>query len=242
MLLLSRHVSANRSGELSRYRDKILRLGVILCRRRPVFIKDVLPNTQSTFPTHQSSYHTESSNDKMISNRSTSSDAHTGAQQSRARSTVPGLTLLGLAFLFLVSCANPASTQGTTPQRTPTTLGNHLSATPTPQTPQRTPTTLGNHLSATPTPQLTQQYDFTEQASGRTITYTVTSRFEIILNQQRYSKKNVQVSCTPPGTLGSVSNLPSVTPPLYVIRYEGIQPGLCTIKNGTFLLTVRIIA
>jgi len=158
----------------------------------------------------------------MVSNRSTSSDTHTGAQQSRARSTVPGLTLLGLAFLILVSCANPASTQGTTPQRTPTTLGNHLSP--------------------TPTPQLTQQYDFTEQASGRTITYTVTSRFEIILNQQRYSKKNVQVSCTPPGTLGSVSNLPSVTPPLYVIRYEGVQPGLCTIKNGTFLLTVRIIA
>ena len=164
----------------------------------------------------------ERSNDKMVSNRSTSSDTHTGAQQSRARSTVPGLTLLGLAFLLLVSCANPTSTQGTTPQRTPTTLGNHLSP--------------------TPTPQLTQQYDFTEQASGRTITYTVTSRFEIILNQQRYSKKNVQVSCTPPGTLGSVSNLPSVTPPLYVIRYEGVQPGLCTIKNGTFLLRVRIIA
>ena len=181
----------------------------------------------------------ERNNDKMVSNRSTSSDAYTGAQQSRARSTVPGLTLLGLAFLLLVSCANPTSTQGTTPQRTPTTLGNHLSATPTPQ---RTPTTLANHLSPTPTPQLTQQYDFTEQASGRTITYTVTSRFEIILNQQRYSKKNVQVSCTPPGTLGSVSNLPSVTPPLYVIRYEGVQPGLCTIKNGTFLLTVRIIA
>ncbi len=164
----------------------------------------------------------ERNNDKMVSNRSTSSDTHTGAQQSRARSTVPGLTLLGLAFLLLVSCANPTSTQGTTPQRTPTTLGNHLSP--------------------TPTPQLTQQYDFTEQASGRTITYTVTSRFEIILNQQRYSKKNVQVSCTPPGTLGSVSNLPSVTPPLYVIRYEGVQPGLCTIKNGTFLLRVRIIA
>ncbi len=222
MLLLSRRVSANRSGELSRYCDKILRFGVILCRRRPVFTKDVLPNAQNTFPTHQSSHHAGKEQYKMVSNRSTSSDTHTGAQQSRARSTVPGLTLLGLAFLILVSCANPASTQGTTPQRTPTTLGNHLSP--------------------TPTPQLTQQYDFTEQASGRTITYTVTSRFEIILNQQRYSKKNVQVSCTPPGTLGSVSNLPSVTPPLYVIRYEGVQPGLCTIKNGTFLLTVRIIA
>ena len=91
-------------------------------------------------------------------------------------------------------------------------------------------------------PQLTQQYEFTEQDSGRTVIYTVTSRFGISLNQQKYPKKNMQISCTPPGTLGSVSNLPYVAPPLYAVRYEAVQPGLCTIKNGTFLLTVRIIS
>ena len=155
----------------------------------------------------------------MESNHSISFDADTGAWQPRARSAVPGWTLPGLAFILMVSCASPVSTQGTTPQRTPTTPNNHLSA----------------------TPQLTQQYEFTEQDSGRTVTYTVTSRFGIILNQQKYPKKNMQVSCHPPGTLGSV-NLPSVAPPLYAVRYEGAQPGICTIKNGTFLLTVRIIA
>lgn len=92
------------------------------------------------------------------------------------------------------------------------------------------------------TPKLTQQYDFTEQDRGRTLIYTVTTRFQIIFNQQQYPKKNLQLSCTPPGVLGSISNLPSVTPPLYAVRYEAVQPGLCTIKNGTFLLTVRIIA
>ncbi len=92
------------------------------------------------------------------------------------------------------------------------------------------------------TPKLTQQYEFTEQDSGRTVTYTVTTRFEIIFNQQQYPKKNLQLSCTPPEVLGSISNLPSVTPPLYAVRYEAVQPGLCTIRNGTFLLTVRIIA
>lgn len=91
-------------------------------------------------------------------------------------------------------------------------------------------------------PELTQQYEFTEKDSGRTVTYTVTTRFQIILNQQQYPKRNLQLSCTPPGGLGSISNLPSVTPPLYAVRYEAVQPGLCTIKNGTFLLTVSIIA
>ncbi len=158
----------------------------------------------------------------MESNYSTSADADTGAQRPRTPSAVTIGTFLGLAFLLLVSCTNPLSTQGTTPQRTPTSPGNHLST--------------------TPAPQLTQQYEFTEQDSGRTVTYTVTSRFQIIFNPQKYPKKNVQVSCTPPGTLGSVSNLPSVTPPLYAVRYEAVQPGLCTIKNGTFLLTVRIVA
>jgi hypothetical protein len=92
------------------------------------------------------------------------------------------------------------------------------------------------------TPRLTQQYEFTNNDSGKTATYTVTSRFTIILNTQQYPKGNLQVSCHPAGTLGAISNLPSEAPPLYAVRYEGVQPGICTIKNGTFLLTVKIIA
>ncbi len=92
------------------------------------------------------------------------------------------------------------------------------------------------------TPQLTQQCEFTDHDSGKTVTYTVTSRFTIILNAQQYPKSNLQVSCHPAGTLGAISNLPSEAPPLYAVRYEGVQPGICTIKNGTFLLTVKMIA
>jgi hypothetical protein len=106
-------------------------------------------------------------------------------------------------------------------------------------TPQQMPT--ASNTVAPGTPQLTQHYDFTEQDSGRTVTYTVTSRFEIILNQQKDPKGNLQVSCSPAGTLGVISNLPSEPPPLYAVRYEGVQAGRCTIKNGTFLLTVKII-
>jgi hypothetical protein len=105
---------------------------------------------------------------------------------------------------------------------------------------QQAPTT--SSAVAPGTSQLTQQYDFTEQDSGRTVTYTVTSRFEIAFNQQKYPKGNLRVSCSPAGTLGAISNLPSETPPLYAVRYEGVQAGRCTIQNGTFLLTVKIIA
>ena len=158
----------------------------------------------------------------MKSQDSITSNDCTCVRQARLRRAIAGLPLLfSIAFLIFASCAGPTSTQTTTPQQTPT----------------------AQSIPASPasTPQLTQQYEFKEQDSGRTVTFTVTSRFQIILDQHKYPKKNVQVSCTPPETLGSVSNLPAVAPPLYALRYEGVQAGLCTIKDGNFLLTVRII-
>lgn len=95
---------------------------------------------------------------------------------------------------------------------------------------------------AASTSQPTQQYEFTERDSGKTATYSVTSRFTIILNMQKYPKSNLQVVCSPARILGTISNIPSEAPPLYAVRYEGIQPGICIIKNGKFLLTVKIIA
>lgn len=159
----------------------------------------------------------------MKGDQSTSSDTTRRASLTYTRNMVLSWILPGLAILLLVSCAGSGSVAVTTPHLTPTPPSVQISATP-------------------PMPQLTQQYEFTEKDSGRTITYVVTSRFGIILNQQKYPKKQVQLSCTPAGTLGSISNLPSVAPPLYAVRYQGVQPGICTIRNGQFLLRVRIIA
>jgi hypothetical protein len=153
----------------------------------------------------------------MDNYRLTSSDRDTGTRQQRMRSVVTLCTLVGFAFILLTSCVSPASTKGTT------------------QLPLSTP---GDR---SPTPQLTQQYEFTEQDSGRTVTYTITSRFGITLNSQKYPKNNIQVSCQPQDTIGSISNIPSVAPPLYAVRYQGVIAGLCTIRNGTFFLMVRII-
>jgi hypothetical protein len=88
---------------------------------------------------------------------------------------------------------------------------------------------------------LTQQYEFTAQDSGKTATYTVTSRFTLILNALVYPKANLKLTCHPEATIGTITNLPAETPPLYAVRYEAEEPGSCTIKNGAFLLTVNII-
>ena len=154
--------------------------------------------------------------------KSTSSGTIKGVSLPRRLNMAPSWLLSGLVFLLFASCAGSGGVAATTP---------HL-----------TPTPPGAQISVTPAPQLTQQYQFTERDSGRTITYVVTSRFGIILNQQKYPKKQILVSCTPAGTLGSISNLPSVAPPLYAVRYQGVQPGICTIRNGPFFLKVRIIA
>lgn len=83
---------------------------------------------------------------------------------------------------------------------------------------------------------------FTENDSGKTYTGVVTSRFGIVLDRNKYPKDQIHVLCSPAGTIGSISNIPSVVPPLYAVRYQGVQPGTCVIQNGTFILYVHIIA
>ena len=151
--------------------------------------------------------------------------------QSDTRRTAPGWALLGLACLFLLGCAQPGTTQQTT-ANFPSPTSTLTSPSPTPTLPVPSPT---------PTITLTQQYDFTAQDSGKTVTYGITTRFEIFLNQQQYPKQNIKVSCAPDGAIGSDTNLPYAEPPLYVVRYEGTQPGPCTIKNGAFILNIKII-
>ncbi len=94
---------------------------------------------------------------------------------------------------------------------------------------------------ASPTSQLTQVYQFGEQDSGKIITYDITTRFSITLDGQKYPRQNLQVNCQPTGVIGTITNIPSVMPPDYVVRYEANLEGTCIIKNGSFVLTVKII-
>ena len=162
----------------------------------------------------------------MNSNCLASADQSTGIWHHDVRGIITFCLLIGLSFT-LISCVSPTGTQSIAPPAS-TRPANH---TPTPLPPTPTPTP----------PQTTQQYQFTTQDSGRTVTYVITSRFMITFDPQKYPKKNIQVSCLPPDTIGNIENLPYVPSLLYAVRYEGVKPGMCTITNGNFRLTVRII-
>ena len=81
-------------------------------------------------------------------------------------------------------------------------------------------------------------YTITEKDKGKTLTYGLTTRFTVILDGKKYPKE--KLSCAPDGVIGSVSNIPSVALPLYAARFEGVQIGTCTLKDGVFSVTIKI--
>jgi hypothetical protein len=141
----------------------------------------------------------------------------------------PSLILLCLGLLVVVSAC------GTTANGTTSTA--NAGHTPLASTATAQPTT----APVTPTLGLTQQYAFTAQDSGKTIRYGITTRFSLSLNQQQYPQQKLQLSCEPQGALGSVTGVPYVAPPLYAVRYQANEAGTCTLKNGSFILTVVIV-
>ncbi|MGE5541123.1 MAG: hypothetical protein ACM3TU_02470 [Bacillota bacterium] len=82
-------------------------------------------------------------------------------------------------------------------------------------------------------------FEITEADSGKTFTYTVTSRFTLILDETKHPQQ--ELSCVPAGILGSISNIPAVSPPSYAARFEGVAPGTCTFSDRDFTATITIV-
>lgn len=98
---------------------------------------------------------------------------------------------------------------------------------------------IGTTVTPTSQPELSTTYEINEADNGKTFTYTVTSRFSVMLDGNKHSRDSLSV--VPMGIVGYVSNVPDVNPPLWVVRYEGVSSGTCTIRNGDFAVTVRIV-
>ncbi len=113
-----------------------------------------------------------------------------------------------------------------------------MSAVPSPTTGRQKPT--GTVLPV-PQPSISQQFEITAKDNGKTVVYTITSRFSLILDQQQYPKEAMKVTCQPAGVVGSISNVPPVAPPLWITRYEGVEPGECTVTDRDFSVTIRIV-
>jgi hypothetical protein len=83
------------------------------------------------------------------------------------------------------------------------------------------------------------QYEITQEDNGQTFTYSVTTRFSVFLDSDGYPKD--ELKCLPEGIIGSISNIPPVQPPLYVVRYETIQPGGCILQDKDFHVKIKVV-
>ncbi len=142
-------------------------------------------------------------------------------------------TAWGFVLLFVASCANSANTSDTpTPQQT-ATQSDQIELTPA--------------LSAIPTaPAIAtfsaQQVESTLQENGKTLTVPITSRVWLAFDQRQYPKQNIQISCHPAQAIDSHSlQGGGLLPPFYLVGYQAVEKGMCTIKNGSFLLTVKVV-
>lgn len=77
--------------------------------------------------------------------------------------------------------------------------------------------------------------------NGKTFNIWITSRLSVVLNAAEFPHANVIINCSPEAAIGSVSNLPVEPSGYYVVRYEGVKPGTCTIQNGHFAITVNVV-
>lgn len=78
--------------------------------------------------------------------------------------------------------------------------------------------------------------------SGKAFEIWITSRIAILLNGAEYPMADLTVTCTPNVVLGRVTNIPPVPAPFYVIRYEAVDLGECTIRNGQFHVSILVVS
>jgi hypothetical protein len=86
------------------------------------------------------------------------------------------------------------------------------------------------------TSELTQVYEITESDNGKTFTYTLTSRFTVVLDNAKHPLS--QLKCEPDAIYGYVSNGSSGDASKYPIRYEITRTGKCQMRNGDFQVTI----
>lgn len=74
--------------------------------------------------------------------------------------------------------------------------------------------------------------------TGKTFTYSETSRFTVFLDSNKYPKS--ELVCNPQGIIGEISNIPPAVLPLYATRFETISPGQCTLSDRDFSVNIIV--
>jgi hypothetical protein len=83
-------------------------------------------------------------------------------------------------------------------------------------------------------------FDIYEGDSGKSFTYSATSRVTIFLNETLHPQENLKIDCKPTDAMGKVANVPAVTPPLYPVRLEAVKLGICTVTDKDFAVEIIV--
>lgn len=129
--------------------------------------------------------------------------------------------LLILPLLF--ACQAIAPTQSTAPK--PTVAQSPF--------PQSTP-----DIDATQSAQMQNDAQIKLSDNGKTFSYHITDRFSVFLDDTNYPVKNL--TCTPDGIIGYVSNGSFRGPDRYPIMFEAAAEGQCVLKDGDFSVTISV--
>jgi len=79
----------------------------------------------------------------------------------------------------------------------------------------------------------------TLKSKGQTFTFTVTTRFSVFLDDEKYPIK--ALTCEPAWVMGYISNGSFRGPDRYPIEYEATTPGECTLRDGDFAVKIVVV-
>jgi hypothetical protein len=89
---------------------------------------------------------------------------------------------------------------------------------------------------ATTTAPIADQFELTAADNGKSYTYPVTSRFDVILDGTQYPRP----VCVPTGILGPISNIPATEAPMVATSFEAVVPGSCTLVAGNWQVVIMV--
>jgi hypothetical protein len=93
-------------------------------------------------------------------------------------------------------------------------------------------------LEVSSTPQLDVKMDIGLANNQKTFTFGIASRFFIFLDDKLYPVN--ELSCTPEGIIGQISNGSLRGPGSYPVMFEGVTSGSCTLSDRDFQVEIVI--
>jgi hypothetical protein len=84
----------------------------------------------------------------------------------------------------------------------------------------------------------TPENEITIWDNTRTFSFALGSKFGVKLDKEQYPEDGVSV--TPSGIIESVSGVPATGSSFYVLEYQALKTGVCTVKNKDFEVSINV--